>query len=183
MENINFYGKVYRMGKVKVVDIENDVPAPEAAPPEASPPEEPTPQPESSQTEESQVEVSKPVIEEKQPESKKKQLEYVTCDVCNKSMLVKTFKYSHQKLCKPEPPPPPPPTPEPKAKRVAKPKATPKNEPVEVYQDHSKPAWDGKVSFNAMPPPPNPSELYKAARDQRQQVRTQRVKSLIAQAI
>lgn len=172
------------MGKVKVVEIENDVPAPEAPSPEVAAPEEPTPQPELSQ-EETQVEISKPVIEEKQPDPKKKQLEYVTCDVCNKSMLVKTYKYSHQKLCKPEPPPPPP-TPEPKAKRVAKPKAAKQENAVEVYQDQSKPAWDGKVSFNnatAIPPPPNPSELYKAARDQRQQVRTQRVKSLIAQAI
>ncbi len=103
-------------------------------------------------------------------------------------MLVKTYKYSHQKLCKPSAPepPPPPPTPEPKAKRVVKPKAAKQEQLVEVYQDHSKPAWDGKVSSNnanTTPPPPNPSELYKAARDQRQQVRTQRVKSLIAQAI
>ena len=176
------------MGKVKVVEIENDVPAPEAPAPEAAAPEEPNSQPELSQAEETQIEAPKPTVEEKQPEPKKKQLEYVTCEVCNKSMLVKTFKYSHQKLCKPSAPepPPPPPTPEPKAKRVVKPKAVQKETAVEVYQDHSKPAWDGKVSFynvNPTPPPPNPSELYKAARDQRQQVRTQRVKSLIAQAI
>ena len=114
-------------------------------------------------------------------------MDYVTCEVCNKSMLVKTFKYSHQKLRKPAAPepPPPPPTPEPKAKRAAKPKAAPKNEPIEVYQDNSKPVWDGKVSFNngSAIPPPNPVDVYKAARDQRQQVRTQRVKSLIAQAL
>ena len=38
---------------------------------------------------------------------------------------MKTYKYSHLKLCKPavpEPPPPPPPEPKAKAKRVAKPK-------------------------------------------------------------
>ena len=78
------------MGKVKVVEIENDVPAPEASSPEVAAAEEPTSQPESSQ-EETQIEVSKPVVEEKPPEPKKKQLEYVTCDVCNKSMLVKTY--------------------------------------------------------------------------------------------
>ena len=39
------------MGKVKVVEIENDVPAPEAPAPEAAAPEEPNPQPELSQAE------------------------------------------------------------------------------------------------------------------------------------
>ena len=41
MERIIFYGKVYRMRKVKVVEIENDVPAPDPepdAPVESAPP-------------------------------------------------------------------------------------------------------------------------------------------------
>ena len=48
---------------------------------------------------------------------------YITCDFCNKNMLMKTYKYSHKKLCEtknappPPPPPPPPPSPEPK-KRI-----------------------------------------------------------------
>ena len=172
------------MGKVKVVEIENDVPAPEA-PEVASLPEEPTTQPDE-QVEETPIEVSKPVTEDKKPEPQKKQMEYVTCDVCNKSMLTKTYKYSHQKLCKPAAPPPPPPTPEPKPKRTSKPKEVPKDKPVEVYHDNSKPVWDGKVSFNSAsstPPPPNPVDIYRAAREQRQQVKIQRVKSLISQAI
>ena len=125
------------------------------------------------------------VAETKPKAPKEKKLEYVTCEVCNKSMLVKTFKYSHQKLCKPEAPPPPP-TPEPKPKRAAKAKAAPKEPPIEVYQDPPKQTWDGRVSFNNIrdtPPQPSVADLYKAAREQRQQVRTQRVKSLISQAI
>ena len=173
------------MGKVKVVEIENDVPAPDAP----SPVEAPPPQPEETQIEIPKIEEA-PIttIAEKQPEPKKKQMEYVTCEVCNKSMLVKTYKYSHQKLCKPEPPPPPPPppTPEPKPKRAAKAKAAPTQQQIEVYQEPSKPTWDGRVSFNNVreaPPQPSIADLYKAARDQRQQVRTLRVKSLISQAI
>ena len=92
------------MGKVKVVEIENDVPAPDAP----SPVEVPPPQPEETQIEIPKIEEA-PItqIAEKPLEPKKKKMEYVTCEVCNKSMLVKTYKYSHQKLCKPEPPPPP----------------------------------------------------------------------------
>ena len=72
------------MGKVKVVETENDVPALEAPAPEAAAPEEPNSQPELSQAEETQIEAPKPTLEEKQPEPKKKQLEYVTCEECNK---------------------------------------------------------------------------------------------------
>ena len=186
MERINFYGKVYRMGKIKVVEIENDVPAPEPSSIEAEPPS-PT------QPEYTQVEIPKSeeapitVIAEKPKATKEKKLEYVTCDVCNKSMLTKTYKYSHQKLCKPEaPPPPPPPTPEPRPKRAAKAKAAPKAAPIEVYQDPPKQTWDGRVSFNNVrdtPPQPSVADLYNTAREQRQQVRTSRVKSLISQAI
>ena len=122
---------------------------------------------------------------EKPKATKEKKLEYVTCEVCNKSMLAKTYKYSHQKLCKPEAPPPPP-TPEPKPKRAAKAKAAPKTEQhIEVYQEPPKQTWDGKVSFNNVrdtPPQHSVADLYKAARDQRQQVRT-RVKSLISLAL
>ena len=113
------------MGKIKVVEIENDVPAPEPDAP-VEPVEAPVSQPE-----ETQVEIPKSeeppitVIAEKPKATKEKKLEYVTCEVCNKSMLAKTYKYSHQKLCKPEAPPPPP-TPEPKPKRAAKAKTAPK---------------------------------------------------------
>ena len=93
-------------------------------------------------------------------------------------MLMKTYKYSHLKLCKPAvPEPPPPPEPKAKAKRVAKPKV----EKPTIVQ----PVFTGEVSFTHVkePDPPSHIEVYKQAKDQRQQLRVQRVKSLIAQAI
>ena len=96
-------------------------------------------------------------------------------------MLMKTYRYTHQKLCKdknappppptppPPPPPPPPPTPEPKPKRASKPKEVKKEaEPM------------GVVSFNEFNPPIDP---YRALREQRLLVRQQRVKHLISQAL
>ena len=98
-------------------------------------------------------------------------------------MLMKTYKYSHLKLCKPavpEPPPPPPPEPKAKAKRVAKPRI---EKPIPA-----KPEFNGNVSFThiqettreLIPAPPDP---YTALRQQRMIVKTQRVKHLISQAI
>jgi len=116
-------------------------------------------------------------------ESKKKQ-QFITCETCNKNMLMKTYRYSHQKLCKdknapptappppPPTPPPPPPTPEPKPKRTVKPKEPQKTEPKQETV--------GVVVFNEFNPPPDP---YKAMREQRLIVRQQRVKHLISQAI
>ena len=181
MERINFYGKVYRMGKIKVVEIENDVPAPEPSSIEAEPPSPEDTQVEIPKSEEAPI----TVIAEKPKATKEKKLEYVTCDVCNKSMLTKTYKYSHQKLCKPEappPPPPPPPPPETRPKRATKAKAktAPKDKPIEVYQDHPKPTFTGVVSFNDFPAVVDP---YTAMRQQRIMVKQQRVKSLISQAI
>ena len=77
----------------------------------------------------------------------------------------------------PEPPPPPPPEPKAKAKRVAKPKI----EKPTIVQ----PVFTGDVSFTHIKEsaPPSHVEVYKQAKDQRQQLRVQRVKSLIAQAI
>ena len=98
---------------------------------------------------------------------------------------MKTYKYSHLKLCKPpapEPPPPPPPAPKAKAKARVK-----KEKPHEEKPVTLKPEFDGHVSFSHVketaPPPPTHVEVYRQAREQRQQVRVQRVKSLIAQAI
>ena len=60
----------------------------------------------------SESEIEEPPIEEAQteessivPEPKrqaKKQQEYVACPQCNKSMLLKTFKYYHSYKCRPE---------------------------------------------------------------------------------
>ena len=136
--------------------------------------------------EEEVVEVEKPIEnssvleEEAKPTKQSKQLEYITCDTCNKQMLMKTFKYSHKKMCdaKNKPPPPPPPTPEKaKPKRVAKPKEVKPTEEV-VNEEIPKPQFNGVVSFNEFQPDP-----FIAMREQRQMVRTQRVKSLISQAI
>ena len=61
--------------------------------------------------EKSESEDEEPPIEETQPEEPptpdpkrqaQKQQEYVACPQCNKSMLLKTFKYYHSYKCKPE---------------------------------------------------------------------------------
>ena len=112
---------------------------------------------------------------------KSKPLEYINCVNCNKQILMKTYKYSHQKVCKAKPappPPPPPPTPEPKKerpKRVSKPKEK-KEEPVET----PKPEFSGVVSFDETKPVLDP---YITMRQDRAMVRLQRVRSLISQAI
>ena len=110
----------------------------------------------------------------------KKQDEKITCSICNKTMLMKTYKYTHQKLCKPN---------ESEIPRVveAKPKAKKQVKLKEITPQQSN---LGQVSFTdfqemqkLMPAPPDPLEIYRAAKEQRQQVRIQRVKSLISQAI
>jgi hypothetical protein len=105
----------------------------------------------------------------------KKQDEKITCSICNKTMLMKTYKYTHQNLCKPV---------EPKSKPT---KAV---EPIKVVEEKPKPKPKeaaltnlGEVSFKAFKEEPNPLDIYRAAKEQRQQVRIQRVKSLISQAI
>ncbi len=104
------------MGKVKVVPVEQ---APvEVQQPEA--PEQVAPEPEVKEEPVAEIlAIEAPVVAGSKP---KKEQANVTCENCGKSMLMKTYKYSHLKLCKPaipEPPPPPPPEPKPKAKRVA----------------------------------------------------------------
>ena len=163
------------MGKVKVVPVEQ---APEQEQPA---PVEPVVEPVAEQAPEPVAEIlaiEHPVIEEIKPKPKKEQAN-VTCENCGKSMLMKTYKYSHLKLCKPAVPEPPPPPPEPKAK--AKRADKPKVEKPTIIQ----PVYTGEVSFTHVkePDPPSHIEIYKQAKDQRQQLRVQRVKSLIAQAI
>jgi len=162
------------MGKVKVVPVEQ---APvEVQQPEA--PEQVAPEPEVKEEPVAEIlAIEAPVFEGAKP---KKEQANVTCESCGKSMLMKTYKYSHLKLCKPavpEPPPPPPPEPKAKAKRVAKPKL----EKPTIVQ----PVFTGDVSFTHIKEsaPPSHVEVNKQAKDQRQQLRVQRVKSLIAQAI
>ena len=160
------------MGKVKVVPVDQ---APEQEQPT---PVEPVVEPVAEQAPEPVAEIlaiEPPVIAEAKP---KKEQANVTCENCGKSMLMEAYKYSHLKLCKPAvPEPPPPPEPKAKAKRVAKPKV----EKPTIVQ----PVFTGEVSFTHVkePDPPSHIEVYKQAKDQRQQLRVQRVKSLIAQAI
>jgi len=174
MEKLISIEKYIEMGKVKVVPVEQ---APEQEQPT---PVEPVVEPVAEQAPEPVAEIlaiEAPVIAGAKP---KKEQANVTCENCGKSMLMKTYKYSHLKLCKPavpEPPPPPPPEPKAKAKRVAKPKI----EKPTIVQ----PVFTGDVSFTHIKEsaPPSHVEIYKQAKDQRQQLRVQRVKSLIAQAI
>ena len=90
---------------------------------------------------------------------------------------MKTYKYTHQKLCKPN---------EPEIPKVveAKPKVKKEVKPKEVT---SPPTNLGQVSFSEYKEThkviPDPLEIYRVAREQRQQIRIQRVKSLISQAV
>jgi DNA replicative helicase MCM subunit Mcm2 (Cdc46/Mcm family) len=175
------------MVKVKVVPVEQEVPVdipsdvvePDVKEELPSEPSEPEVKQEI-KTEELAIEA--PIVEETKPKPKKEQAT-ITCENCGKSMLMKTHKYSHMKLCKPavSEPPPPPPTPEPKAKARAKREPKPKVEkPTPV-----KPEFNGEVSFTVfkeMPSPPH-IEVYRQAREQRQQVRVQRVENLISEAL
>ena len=182
------------MGKVKVVPVETEIPSDVAEPSvQAEIPSEPSEpsEPEVKQEVKQEVKteapvVEAPVVEESKPKPKKEQAT-ITCENCNKSMLMKTYKYSHMKLCKPavSEPPPPPPTPEPKAKAKARAKREPK--PKVEKPTPVKPEFNGNVSFThfkemkeLMPAPPDP---YTAMRQQRIIVKQQRVKNSISQAI
>ena len=201
MENIISIEKYIEMGKVKVVPVETETPSDVAEPEVKEEPSEPEVKSEQllqgvlqSRTEpdvkQESLAVEAPVVEESKP---KKEPSMISCENCGKSMLMKTYKYSHMKVCKPlvpEPPPPPPPTPEPKAK--AKPKLNaappkPKAAPPKPKAEKpviAKPEFSGEVSFsNFEAPQLSHTDLYRQAREQRQQVRVQRVRSLISQAI
>jgi len=179
--------------KIKVVDVaENEVVI--EAPVEETPIVEPVV--EEPVVEEPAVEESKAIEDVPNSEPPKQILKqsisdrYITCDFCNKNMLMKTYKYSHKKLCEtknappPPPPPPPPPSPEPKKriKRESKPKVAETKEPKyanEVLQQAPPNTFNGVVSFNDFPP----VDPYTAMREQRLIARQSRVKSLISQAI
>jgi hypothetical protein len=168
--------------KVKVVPVENvetiklspEPEVPEAEPEIQAPEPEVTPEIENTSSDKTEVvEAPKEVVEAPKEAKTKKQDEKMTCPVCNKTMLSKTYKYTHQALCRPKEPEPKVPQPKPKKE----PKTKTKDIPNVSFNDF-------KEMKEVMPaPPPDYAAQYKAARDQRQQVRTQRVKSLILQAI
>jgi hypothetical protein len=131
--------------------------------------ETPEPEQQHEETSDEKVEEIKPPKETKP----QKQDEKITCSICNKTMLMKTYKYTHQKLCKPKEPEPP------KEEKLKVKKQ------VKQAEVPSKPLNLGVVSFTEYTNPvvPDPLEVYRAAKEQRQQVRIQRVKSLISQAV
>ena len=169
------------MGKVKVVPVETETPS-DVAEPEVKEelPSEPSEPEVKSEPVSETLAIESPVVEESKP---KKQPSMISCENCGKSMLMKTYKYSHMKVCKqvePPPPPPPPPTPEPKVRAKPKPKAKAEKPVI------AKPEFKGHVSFSNFEAPEHQlshNDLYRQARERRQQVRVQRVRSLISQAI
>lgn len=120
-------------------------------------------------------------IEEVKPSKKPAAAKTVTCEFCNKEMLMKTYKYNHKLQCqeKHKPPPiPPPPTPQtsPEPKKRVKKEVKPK-EPKMV--ETAKPSFNGVVSFNDAPR----VDPYAALRQERLILQQRRVKALISQAI
>jgi len=164
--------------KIKVVQVEN-VETPETLEIEAPPPTpEPTPTPEPISDEPPiQEETKIDEVETPKEVKPKKQDEKITCAICNKTMLMKTYKYTHQKLCKPTEPEPP---------KVAEAKPKVKKE-VKSKEEISKPTHPVQVSFTEFKDrqqlQPEPVDIYRAAREHRRQFRVNRVKSLISQAI
>ena len=98
------------MGKIKVIKIENEeLPVKTAEPViEEIKAEELEPLAIEAPAQEAIEPPSPPVSvnEEEKPKGKKE--EKITCEKCGKTMLMKTFKYSHQRLCPPKDPPPSP---------------------------------------------------------------------------
>ena len=172
------------MTKVKVVEIENDqIPTQEEVVKEEVEP--PTKQ--LAIEEPKSDEPSSPLstkAEPEEPNTKSKKDDKITCSTCGKTMLTKTFKYSHQKLCPPKAPPPSPSPPVSKPKeskpKEAKTKAANNMHQYAAEKEQEQPEWDGKVFFDNRQAT---AQAYHAAREQRVQVRQQRVKSLISQAI
>ena len=173
--------------KIKVVEIDNiETPEPVETPEAVESPETvQTPEPIADEPpikEELKIDEVDPSQEIKT----KKQDEKITCSICNKTMLMKTYKYTHQKLCMPIPEPTKPPKVAELSKVIEdKPKAKKQIKPTEISSDGR--GHLGQVSFTEYKEMqkiiPDPIDIYRAAKEQRQQVRIQRVKSLILQAV
>jgi hypothetical protein len=99
-----------------------------------------------------------------------KHIEEVTCENCNKKMLMKTYKYSHQKVCKVVADPK---TPAPKKQTDTPFQQEPSNTNTVSFDVHDQPFPNGNAYLNT----------WNELRQQRHMVRQQRVKSLISQAI
>ena len=116
-----------------------------------------------------------PIVEnqelEKTPEEKPKKQPAVmgTCEVCGKTMLMKTLRYSHPKLCQSSKPQQEPKAKKPKNEEPATPK--PQINPVVSFENHRQ-VEEVK-----------PIDLYSQHRQARLQQRQVRVKNLISQAV
>ena len=88
-----------------------------------------------------------------------------TCNICGKTMLMKTLKYSHPKLC-----------------QTVKPE--PKKKEKKELEPEIKPDFDGEVNFNAnRPVEVKPIDLYNQQRQLRIQQKQARVKNLISKVL
>ena len=118
----------------------------------------PEPEQPQEETSDEQVEEVKPPKETKP----KKQDEKITCSICNKTMLMKTYKYTHQKLCKPV-----------EQVMIKSKVLEPKSKMVEEKPKAKEASLPnlGEVSFKEYKEMPDPLDIYRAAKEQRQQVR------------
>ena len=107
-----------------------------------------------------------------QKELKQNKQQTATCDYCGKSMLLKNLKYAHPKVCKnrPRPPsPPPPPPPSIIIERV-------------VVNTPSKSETHESVKPQVIERPKTLEEQYHEHKINKNELRKQRIKSLMANA-
>ena len=112
------------------------------------------------------------IITGNQKELKQNKQQTATCDYCGKSMLLKNLNYAHPKVCKnrPRPPsPPPPPPPSIITERV-------------VVNTPNKSETHENVKPQVIERPKTLEEQYQEQRLMKNDLRKQRIKSLIANA-
>ena len=180
--------------KLKVVDVAQAEEAPKVEEPIVDKVEEPESK-EDEPTKETIEEPTQNIVpeiiqgatkgEEIKPEKKTKATQEIVCEHCNKKMLMKTYKYSHQKVCsanikelpikEPTPPPLKQPLKEPLKQTLKEPKKQRSDEPTASFDAYGPPLKE--------PPETSYISEWNDLRQQRQMVRQQRVKSLISQAI
>lgn len=171
--------------KIKVVDIEKskvekeiktDIPN-EPEPSEIKEPEtviedeppimiEDTPQEEAIKTEDEMI------VTGNQKELKENKQQTATCDFCGKSMLLKNLIYAHPKVCKNRPRPPSPPPPPPPSIIIEK----------VVVNTPTKSETHENAKPQVIERPKTLEEQYHEQRLMKNDLRKQRIKSLIANA-
>jgi len=119
---------------------------------------------------EEQIKSEDEVIIDTNTKPEKKPVATGTCDLCGKTMLLKNLKYAHPKVCKSKPPPPtipPPPPPSVIIERVVV--NTPNK--TEVYE-----------STPRVEPPKTIEQKYQEHKQNKTDIRKQRIQSLIQNA-